>query len=120
MKKILIVEDHADTIEMEKSMLSIGNYEVIAAYDGAGGLAKAALEKPDLILLDVMMPGMDGFEVCRKLKADPATAKIPVIIVSVKAVELDKKTAKEVGADDYIIKPFDPQVLMQAINKLLP
>ena len=117
--RILIIEDYMPTSGMIKDLLSLSGYNVSAAQDGVVGLEMAFSEKPDLILLDVMMPGMNGFEVCSVLKADPKTKAIPVIIVSVKAAEDDVKAGKGEGADDYLVKPFDPDELMKLIKKHL-
>jgi len=118
-KKILIVEDHLPTVEMMTEMFKMEEFEVASASDGLEGLKKAESEKPDLIVLDVMMPYMDGIEVCKKLKESSKTSKIPVIIVSVKAAEADINTGKGSGANDYVVKPFDPQKLMEAVHKLI-
>ena len=94
-------------------------FEVLAAYDGQEGLDKARKEKPDLIILDLMLPKIDGFKVCRMLKFDEKYKKIPIILFTVRAQESDKQTAAEVCADAYITKPFEPQVLLDKIAELL-
>ena len=105
-KKILLVEDEKVLIETVTLRLEANGYEVIPAYDGFEGLEKAKKEKPDLIILDLMLPKMDGYKVCGLLKADTRYNKIPIIMFTARAQESDKKMGKEVGADAYITKPF--------------
>jgi len=116
-RKVLVIEDHPPTVELLRLVLQTGGYEVAIALDGPVGLRKAAAEHPDLILLDVMMPELDGFEVCRRLKADPATCRIPVIMVSVKASPENFLFGEQAGACLYITKPFENQKLLEAIEK---
>ena len=118
-KKMLVIEDYPETAKMVESIFKMKNFEVVLAYDGRSGLQKAAVEKPDIILLDVMLPEMSGIEVCQQLKSDPATAKIPVIIISVKTSGEDIGAGKRAGADDYIVKPFDPSKLVEAVEKFI-
>ncbi len=118
-KKILVVDDEELLVKMVGLRLKANGYEVISACDGKEGLAKAKEESPDLIILDVMMPGMDGYKVCGLLKKDTRFAKIPVIMFTAKAQVDDKKIGEEVGANAYITKPFDPQVLLAKIKELL-
>ena len=118
-KKILLIEDHVATAEAMLAYLKLRGFEVVVAYDGPSGLEKAAAEMPDLILLDVMMQGMSGIEVCERLANDPKTSKIPIVIVSVKAAAEDVRTGKEAGAEDYVIKPFDPKKLLKVIKNIL-
>lgn len=118
-KKILVVDDEELIVKMVGLRLKANGYEVISAGDGKEGLAKAKEEFPDLIILDVMMPGMDGYKVCGLLKKDTRFAKIPVIMFTAKAQVDDKKIGEEVGANAYITKPFDPQVLLAKIRELL-
>ena len=118
-KKILIVEDHPATAEMIANILQLDGIGSVIAPDGLAGLEKARLEKPDLILLDIMMPGMNGFEVCDKLKADPGTSPIPIVIVSVRASEDSVKKGKGCGASEYITKPFEPAKLREVVKKYL-
>ena len=119
MAKILIIEDHLETSEFMQNLLKINGLDSLVAPDGMSGLEKARTEKPDLILLDLMMPEMDGFEVCRQLKTDPGTASIPIIIVSVRASEDSISKGKSLGAVDYITKPFDPAKLIETMKKFL-
>ncbi|MFH1683379.1 MAG: response regulator [Candidatus Margulisiibacteriota bacterium] len=116
-KKILIIEDYPATTEMMANILMTEGLGVITAPDGPTGLKKARQEKPDLILLDIMMPEMSGFDVCRKLKDDKKTSPIPVIIVSVRAAQDSIIKGKEVGACEYIPKPFDPFKLVEIVKK---
>ncbi len=118
-KKILIVDDEKQIARMLKIRLESMGYETDIANDGVEGLEKAQQYKPDLIILDVMMPKMDGFEVCRKLKEDPVLKSTPVIMLSVKAEEKANDLGAIAGADDYVAKPFEPEILMGKIKKLL-
>ena len=118
-KKILLVDDEVGLVDMMKMRLEANNYDVITAFDGNEALEKAKKENPDLIILDLMLPKMDGYKVCGLLKTDTRYSKIPIIIFSAMAQEKDKKLAEEVKADTYITKPFDPQVLLSKIKELL-
>jgi DNA-binding response OmpR family regulator len=118
-KKVLIIEDYPPIVEMMENFLSLSGFKVITAPSGAVGLERAARERPDIILLDIMMPAMDGLEVCKKLKEDPKTAGIPVMIVSIKAAEEYKINGAKAGAVDYITKPFDPEELVARVKKIL-
>lgn len=118
-KKILIVEDYPDTSQMIADILDGEKYEFVFAADGAAGVEKAIAEKPDLILLDIMMPQVGGYEACKKIKANPATKDIPVIFLSVLRNEAEQKKGLAVGADAFITKPFDPEQLLKVIKDLL-
>lgn len=118
-KRILLVDDEKDLVYAVTMQLEAAGYEVVAAYDGKEALDKAKKEKPDLIILDLMLPKMDGYKVCRMLKFDQKYRKIPVIMFTARAQEADKKMGEEVGADAYITKPFDPQALLEKIKKFL-
>ena len=118
-RRILIVEDEAGLVEMLKMRLEAADYEVISAFDGQEGLDAAKNEKPDLIILDLMLPKMDGYKVCGLLKRDARYARIPIIIFTARAQEEDIKLGQEVNADAYIIKPFEPQALLLKIKELL-
>jgi len=118
-KKILIVDDEKQIARMLKIRMESMGYEADVAHDGVEGLEKAQQYKPDLIILDVMMPKMDGFEVCRKLKEDPVFKSTPIIMLSVKAEEKANDLGVLAGADDYMPKPFEPEILMAKIRKLL-
>ena len=106
-EKLLIVDDEKDTLKLVSLMLERQGYEVVSALDGPTALELVKSEKPDLILLDIMMPGMDGFEVCEKLKSSPETASIAVIFMTGKTDKEDKDKGIALGAIDYIFKPFD-------------
>ena len=118
-QNILVIEDEEDIRELLVYNLSKEGYSVIAVESGELGLEHAASDQPDLILLDLMLPGIDGFTVCRKLKGAEATRNIPVMIASAKGEEADIITGLEIGADDYIAKPFSPKVLVARIRALL-
>lgn len=118
-KKILIVDDEVDLVETLTFRLEAAGFEVISANDGMTGLDKAKKEKPELIILDVMMPKMDGFQVCRLLKFSETTKKIPIIMLTARTQETDKITGKGVGADLYMTKPFDGAELVKKISDIL-
>ena len=111
-KKILIVEDSWTTLISLKICLEFAGYDIYTAMDGEAGLTMARSLKPDLILLDIIMPKIDGFSVCQSLKFDKEYENIPVILLSVKNETKDKKVGREVGADAYLAKPFDAKVLI--------
>jgi CheY-like chemotaxis protein len=117
-KKILVVDDEIILHILDFSLGAEG-CEVITAADGEEALQKARTERPDLIVLDIMMPKVDGFEACRRLKADPETSPIPVILLTAKGREVDRQMGMEVGADDYIVKPFSPTRLIEKIGSYL-
>lgn len=118
-KKILIVDDEKDLVETLTFRLEAAGFEVIPAYDGLEGLSKARKEKPDLILLDVMMPKMDGYQVCRLLKFSNDMKNIPIVMLTARGQDQDKITGQEVGADVYITKPFDGAELVKKIKEVL-
>ena len=118
-KRILIIEDETELVKAIQIRLEQAGYEVLDAYDGQEGLEKAKKEKPDLIILDLMLPKMDGHKVCGLLKKDTRFAKIPIIILTAKAQESDEKLSFEVGADAYITKPFQHEVVLAKIKELL-
>jgi phosphate regulon transcriptional regulator PhoB len=118
-RKILIVEDDRDIVEMITYNLRADGYEVLSAFTGKDGITLARRERPDLIILDIMLPVMDGFEVCRVLKSTEATACVPIIILSAKSQETDKIVGLELGADDYVTKPFSPRELIARIKAVL-
>jgi len=119
MAKILIVDDEKDFHTMMTIRLESYGYEVISAYDGREGLEMDKSESPDLILLDVMMPEMDGFEVCNLLKNDKQYSGIPIIICTGMTQKVDLEMSNKAGADDYITKPFDHNILRSKIEELL-
>jgi two-component system phosphate regulon response regulator PhoB len=115
-KHVLAVEDDRDILELITFNLERDGYEVTGVSTGEDGVDAARSDSPDLILLDLMLPGIDGLEVCRRLKADPDTAHVPVIMVTAKGEESDIVTGLELGADDYVTKPFSPKVLVARIR----
>ena len=117
--KILIVEDDRAIVDMLEYNLQEAGYETVSALNGEDGVNLASREKPDLIVLDIMLPIIDGFEVCRILKNDSAVAHIPIIILSAKSQETDKIVGLELGADDYVTKPFSPRELIARTRAIL-
>ncbi len=117
--KILIVDDETDVLDMLLINLRAAGFTVIAVEDGAQALVKARTESPSLIILDLMLPKMSGIEICKVLKSDVATRGIPVIMLTAKAEEVDKIVGLEIGADDYVTKPFSPRELILRINRSL-
>lgn len=117
--RILVVDDEPDAVELIEFNLRNAGFEVVAALDGEEALKKARAYAPDLILLDLMLPEVDGLEVCKILRRDPATAAIPVMMVTAKAAELDRVLGLELGADDYVTKPFSPRELVLRVKNLL-
>jgi two-component system phosphate regulon response regulator PhoB len=117
--KILVVDDEPEAVELVEFNLKQSGYVVATAADGSEALKKARSQSPDLIVLDVMLPEMDGFEICKSLRLDSTTAKIPIIMLTAKAAEIDRVLGLELGADDYLTKPFSPRELLLRIKKLL-
>ena len=118
-KRILLVEDEKDMSYAVALQLEAKGYEVITACDGREGLDKARMKNPDLIILDLMLPKIDGYKVCRMLKFDEKYKNIPIVLFTARAQDSDKKTGEEVGADAYITKPFEPRALLDKIRELL-
>ena len=119
MSKVLIVEDEANIRQLVKYNLEKESFQVLEAEDGLLGLRLAKAEKPDLVLLDLMLPQMDGLEVSRSLKGNPATAALPIIMLTAKSEEIDKVIGLELGADDYMTKPFSPRELVARVKAVL-
>ena len=117
--KILIVDDEPDALELIEFNLKEGGFDVVTAADGAEALKKARVILPALIVLDLMLPEVDGLEVCKMLRRDPATAAIPVMMLTAKASETDRVVGLELGADDYVTKPFSPRELVLRVKNLL-
>jgi phosphate regulon transcriptional regulator PhoB len=117
--RILVIDDEADLIELVRYNLEQEGFEVGSALDGESGLKIAIHEIPDLVLIDLMLPGMDGLEVCRSLRADKRTSSIPVIMLTAKSAESDRIVGLELGADDYVIKPFSPRELAARVKAVL-
>jgi two-component system phosphate regulon response regulator PhoB len=118
-EKVLVIDDEEDILELVKYNLAKEGYRVTGVLSGEEALAKAKQEMPDVVLLDLMLPGVDGLEVCRRLKSNPLTAQIPIVMVTAKGEDADIVTGLELGADDYIIKPFSPRVLLARIRAVL-
>lgn len=118
-KKILVADDEHNIVKLVESRLKANGYDVITAYDGQEAFNKARSDQPDLIILDLMLPKMDGYKVCGLLKKDTNYSKIPVILFTARAQESDKAIGLEMGADAYIIKPFESEILLGKIKELL-
>jgi two-component system phosphate regulon response regulator PhoB len=117
--KILLVDDEPDALEVLGFKLRQAGYNALLAKDGARAIALARDERPALIVLDLMLPEVDGLEVCKILRRDPNTAAIPIIMLTARAAEMDRVLGLELGADDYVTKPFSPRELLLRIKKLL-
>jgi two-component system phosphate regulon response regulator PhoB len=117
--KILVVDDEPEAVELVEFNLKQSGFNVVTAEDGAEALAKARAASPDLIVLDLMLPEISGLEVCKMLRRDPDTAAIPIIMLTARAAEIDRVLGLELGADDYVTKPFSPRELILRIKKIL-
>lgn len=117
--KILVVDDEPEAVELVEFNLRQAGYDVASAGDGATAVTKARALLPSLIVLDVMLPELDGLEVCKMLRRDPTTAAIPIILLTAKAAEIDRILGLELGADDYLTKPFSPRELVLRVKKIL-
>lgn len=117
--KILVIDDYPNIVDILTIRLKANGYDVITAFDGITGLEKARTESPDLILLDVLLPKMDGFRICRLLKFDDKYKHIPIIMLTSRAREADRKTGLHMGADAYVYKPYEPVTLMQTISRCI-
>jgi len=117
--KILVVDDEVYILHILDFILGAENYDVVTASNGEQALQKVREEKPDLVILDIMMPKLDGYETCRMIKKDPATKNIPVILLTAKGREVDQKLGREVGASDYMTKPFSPSKLIERVQAIL-
>ena len=118
-KRVLVVDDEPDAVELVAFNLKAAGFEVISAEDGEMALKKARNFAPDLIVLDVMLPSVNGLEVCKILRRDPATSELPIIMLTAKAGEIDRVLGLELGADDYVTKPFSPRELVLRIKNIL-
>jgi len=118
-ERILVVDDEEDVLELVRYNLAKNGYKVITATTGEQAINEARGKTPDLIVLDLMLPGIDGLEVCRKLKSDVKTERIPIIMLTAKGEETDIVTGLELGADDYVTKPFSPKVLIARLRRIL-
>lgn len=119
-QKILIVDDEKDLVEMIETQFQSLGYEIQKAYSGKEALEKIKQDLPNFIFLDIMMPGLNGYDVCKELKSDPHTKNIPVIMLSAKVQKVDQLQGKESGADGYICKPFEFSDLIKTVEKFLP
>src|SRR5882762_1557849 len=119
MPKILVVDDEPDALELIKFNLRAAGYDVVTAADGDEALKKARSLLPALIILDLMLPEVDGLEVCKILRRDPRVSATPIIMLTAKAAEIDRVLGLELGADDYVTKPFSPRELVLRVKKLL-
>ena len=119
MKKILVADDKREVVELVTATLGGEDYQIICALDGREAIEKIGKEKPDLVLLDIVMPKMDGLEVLSQLKKDPVLKEIPIIMLTAKGQKSDQEKGKELGATGYIIKPFSPSALLKRIEEIL-
>lgn len=117
--KILVVDDEPTIVRLMEFILARQGHEMIVAVNGEEALEKIKSQHPDLVLLDIMMPRIDGYEVAQRLRADPATAALPIIMLSAKAQDEDIRKGVEVGVDEYVTKPFTPDHLVQVVTKYL-
>ncbi len=118
-KRILVVDDEPELVELIETRLKAAGYETLVAHDGQEALDKARQEKPDLIVLDLMLPKIDGYKVCRMLKFDEKYKKIPIIMLTARAQQSDEKLGLEIGADGFITKPFQHEIILAKIKSLL-
>jgi DNA-binding response OmpR family regulator len=118
-KKILVVDDEVDLVETVRFPLEMEGFDVLVSYNGEDALNQARKESPDLIILDLMLPKLDGYKVCRLLKFDERYKNIPILMLTAKTQEKDKILGKETGADEYITKPFEMDYLMEKVKAYL-
>jgi CheY-like chemotaxis protein len=118
-KKVLLVDDSNTVLMMEKMILAKGPYDIVTARDGVEGVAKAKSERPDAILLDVMMPNLDGLSACAAIRAEPETAHIPIVMVTTRGEEANIETAFRNGANDYVTKPINGLELLSKLSNIL-
>jgi CheY-like chemotaxis protein len=118
-KRVLICDDDPVILRLVQVNLELEGYEVISARHGGEAVELGFRERPDLIILDIMMPRMDGYEACRRLKNDPSTSHIPVVFLSAKAQQTDIEKGKSYGVDEYMTKPFDPSDLVDVVKRLV-
>jgi len=119
-KRILVIEDQEDNRQIVRDLVTASGYELIEATTGEEGLEAASRERPDLILMDIQLPGIDGYEVTRRIKADPKLRQIPIIAVTSYALSGDDKKAFAAGCDGYVTKPYSPRLLLAKIREYLP
>lgn len=118
-KRVLVVEDQEDNMQILRDLLSNAGYQVIEAGNGEAALASADTEQPDIILMDIQIPIIDGYEVTRRIKADPKLRSIPIIAVTSHAMDSGLEKARAAGCDDFVGKPYSPRVLLAKINRFL-
>lgn len=118
-RTILLVEDNEDNVTVYRTILEHSGYRVVEARDGAAAIRLAREERPDLVLMDISIPEIDGWEATRILKADPDTASIPVIALTAHALESDRARAEEVGCDGYLVKPIEPRRVLEEVARFL-
>ena len=118
-KKILVVEDTEDNRQILRDLLGMAGYDMLEAHDGAEGVAKASEHKPDLILMDIQMPVMDGYEATRQIKANPELKGIPIVAVTSYALSGDEEKARAAGCDAYIAKPYSPRQMLAKVREVL-
>ena len=118
-RRILVVEDQEDNRRILRDLLTSAGYEVVEAVTGEDGVRAAATERPDLILMDIQLPGIDGHEATRRIKANPDLRTIPLIVVTSYALSGDDVKARQAGADDYVTKPFSPRALLAKVRQYL-
>ena len=119
-KRILVVEDQEDNRQILRDLLASADLDVVEAWDGEAALTVAASQRPDLILMDIQLPGIDGYEATRRIKADPALRAIPIIAVTSYALSGDEDKARDAGCDAYVAKPYSPRQLLKKIRDFLP
>jgi two-component system cell cycle response regulator len=119
MARVLVVDDTFYNVKLLEARLQIAGYEVVTAANGEEALARIEQARPDLVLLDVMMPGMDGYEVCRRIRQNPATAQLPVVMVTALDKPSDRDAGMAAGADDYLTKPVEDNALFPAVRRFL-
>jgi two-component system cell cycle response regulator DivK len=118
-KKILVVEDTEDNRQILRDLLGMAGYDMVEAHDGAQGVAMAAEHKPDLILMDIQMPVMDGYEATRQIKANPELKAIPIVAVTSYALSGDEQKTRDAGCDAYIAKPYSPRQMLAKVREIL-
>ena len=119
-QRILVVDDHEDNRRILRDLLTSASYETLEAETGEAGVALAEAQRPDLVLMDLQLPGLDGYEATRRIKANPALRQVPVIAVTSYALSGEEIRAREAGCDDYVTKPFSPRALLATVRQHLP
>jgi DNA-binding response OmpR family regulator len=117
--KVLVIDDEKDIVSLLRYHLEKSGFQCLEGMDGASALRLVREHHPDLLILDLMLPGMDGLEICRQLRQDAATVRLPILMLTAKAEEVDRVVGLEVGADDYVVKPFSPRELVARVRAIL-